>query len=473
MMTFNDSIKKAVQVFNKIDKKASVKIISHFDCDGISACAILVNALNNENMRYSVSIIPQLNQSMIKDLSKESHDVYFFLDLGSGQIDLISKLFNGKKVFVFDHHMIPEKNNIGKVIFVNPHLNGISGSTEISSSGIIYLFTEKLNKKNIEMIHVAIIGAIGDSQENDGFIGLNDKIYKKALKEGKIQVQKGIKLFGRQSKPLHKILQLSTNPYIPGVTGSEVKALEFLNSIGISPRVGSTWKKFIHLDEGERETLAKAIIKQRKNEKKPDDIYGNIYILPNEHEESPTRDVREFSTVLNACGRLDKSALGIGACLGDKKIKKKAINQLKSYKHEILSAMNWYSNNKKTNKIIKGKGYVIINAENKILSTIIGTITSIISKSGEYDNNTFILTMGDKEDKTTKASLRIAGNKIRKDINLKDIITDICKNFSECIYGGHKNASGTVIPSSKKNEFIESAKSLFDKISMEEFIEEV
>ncbi len=46
---FKESIKQAAGRFRKTDKKGKIRIVSHLDADGISACSILINALNHEN----------------------------------------------------------------------------------------------------------------------------------------------------------------------------------------------------------------------------------------------------------------------------------------------------------------------------------------------------------------------------------------------------------------------------------------
>ena len=42
---------------------------------------------------------------------------------------------------------------------------------------------------------------------------------------------------------------------------------------------------------------------------------------------------------------------------------------------------------------IQGRGYIILNAKDKIKDTIIGTITSILSHSAVYDQETILIGM--------------------------------------------------------------------------------
>ena len=207
---------------------------------------------------------------------------------------------------------------------------------------------------------------------------------------------------------------------------------------------------------------------KRVNEEKPEDIIGNVYILPNEEKESPTRDAKEFATLLNACGRLGKASLGIGACLGDKKIKERAIKSLLGYKREIVSAINWYERSKETDRVVRGKGYTIINAKDNVMPTIIGTLASIISKSNEVKAGTFILSMADLSDGHNKVSFRLAG--MNQDTDLVKIIKEISDKVGGSEAGGHMNAAGALIDTEKEEEFIKVAKEVLERKAMEEKI---
>lgn len=464
---FKEDIKKAVEEFKKIDKKEIIRVVSHLDADGISAASIMVKCLNNDNRKYSISIIQQIKKEVLEELARESYKYYIFTDIGSGAITEIEKMFKGKKVFILDHHEPEKTGTKDNVFFVNPHKFGIDGGKEVSGAGVVYLFASCLDKKMEEFAHIAIIGAIGDMQEHNGFERINDEILKTAVEKGKIKVIRGLRLFGAQTKPLHKVLEYCTDPFIPGITGSESGAIQFLHQIGINPKHGKEWKKITHLSKEEMKNLVTGVILKRLDEKNPDDVLGNVYILREEKEESPTKDAKEFATLLNACGRLDKASLGIGACLGDEKIKKKAIYLMTAYKREIINSLNWYNENKTSGYITKGEGYVIINAKDKIRSTLIGTLASILSKSNNIQEK-FIMSMAQLIDGTTKVSLRVCGN--NNGMDLKQIISEIIKDMPNCEAGGHANAAGALIPTDMEDKFINKAKVILEKRAMEEVV---
>ena len=464
---FELQVRNAAEAFRQIDKKEVIRVVSHLDADGISACAIMIKLLNNDNRKYSVSIVQQLNNAVLAQLASEPYGCFVFTDIGSGVISDIKELLNGKKVIVLDHHSIGNTEDLGNVTLVNPHIFGIDGGREISGAGVVFRFACAVDKAMEEFAHIAVIGAIGDLQEQNGFLRLNEEILKIAVSKGKIQVKKGLRIFGSQTKPLHKALEYCTDPYIPGVSGSESGAIQFLYQIGVEPKNGNNWKKIVHLDEDEMKKLVTGIIMKRLNEAMPDDVLGNIYILPHEEEESPTRDAKEFATLLNACGRLGRASFGIGACLNDKKTKQQAIRSLADYKREIVNALNWYNENKFTDDIFWGNKFVIINAKTNVMSTMIGTLASILSKSNVMTNNTFILSMAQAIDGSTKISLRTTNN-IKGNLDLKKIIEEIINGIGNSESGGHQNAAGAVIHTDKEANFIGQAKEVLGKYAMEE-----
>ncbi len=458
-ISFFSFVKNAADRFKSIEKKETIRLVSHFDADGICSASLMVNALNNEGFKYSLSIVKQLSEETIHDLKKEDFNYFVFTDLGSGQIELIKKHI-AKTVFILDHHSfdisiikeLPEN-----IVMINPHVFGIDGSYEISGAGVTYLFTEAMNDKNKEKAYVALVGAIGDIQEKKGFIGLNKKILETAVNISQIKMEKGIRWFGLETRSIVYLLTYSSEVYIPGITGSESNAIQFLNSLGIDPKINSNWKKFNDLEDEERKKLISGIVMKRSGETKPEDILGDRYLLLHEPESSPLRDLKEFATLLNACGRMDKPLLGIGVCLNDEKMKKDAIEIVSEYKKEIVSALKWYEK-KESGEIIKGENYIIINALDNVMPSIIGTIASIISNSGDIKKGTLILSMARDAKEITKVSLRICGSDNSYD--LKEIISRIADKVNGQS-GGHKNAAGAIISTKDEQMFIEAARKEF------------
>lgn len=448
---FKQQLFEAAERFKDISRDEQIRIVSHLDADGICACSILIHALNTDNRRYTISIVPQLDKKTISEIAKENYNTFVFTDLGSGSISLIKEKLPNKNIFIFDHHQ-PEKIKARNITHVNPHLFGIDGSSEISGAGVVYLFTKNLNKKNTDMAHIAVVGAIGDVQEDNGFGKLNNGILEESVKKDLVKVKKGLKVFGSQTKPIYKVLERS-NIFIPGITGNESSAIKFLYDLKIDLKKDGKWRRMIDLTDEEMKKLIAGVVMQRVDEEEPTDVLGFNYILNNEKEGSPFRDAKEFATLLNACGRMGKASLGIGACMNDTVMKASAMKNLTDYRREIMNAMRWVENNGKN--IIKNDGFMIINAEDNIMHTIIGTVASILSKSNTYKKGFMIMSLARAENRKTKVSLRITSGP--EDVDLRDIIAEVTSKVGGEA-GGHRNAAGALIKTEDEERFIKTAK---------------
>lgn len=474
---FNLLVQEAAGKFASIGKSETIRVISHLDADGLSAAAIIVKTLLRENRKYCLSIIPQLTEEVAMQLAAEEYSFYLFTDIGTGQFDILRKSLEKKQAFILDHHELQPESAAENIVHVNPHIIGIESSNEISGAGVSYLFSKALNQKNADLAHVAIIGAIGDMQEDNGFFGLNKSILADAKSAGKIKAITGLRLFGVQTKPLHKVLEYSSEFPIPGITGSESAAIAFLQQLGISPKNMSTdsWRKLTDLNDEELVKLATGVVLQRIEKPEPEAIIGPVYILRNEVDGSPLRDAREFATLLNACGRLEKASIGIGACLGDAKCKEEALRQLGDYKQHIANSLSWYEKTLKQKKgadsngsIMLENGLVIINAEDNILPTMIGTLASIVSKSNYMEPGTFVLSLARAQDNFTKVSLRLSGERsMASEFNLMELLSVITEKVGGQA-GGHHQAAGALIKTEKEDEFILAAKQFFAAKKMEE-----
>lgn len=374
--------------------------------------------MQREDRAFSVKIIRQLESNLINELKSEAEskkEILFFLDLGSSNLGMLSSI--NTDIFVLDHHEMTEKIESANLRIINPHMF----EEDASSAGLAYLFVKQLNQKNKDLASLAVIGMVGDMLEKT-LSKINNHILKDAME---ITIKRGLLIFSA-TRPLHRALEFSSDIFIPGVTGSSVGAINLLREADIKTENGK-YPSLIELNADETSRLITAIMLRRVDRNKTEDpIIGNIYLIKffNRME-----DVRELSTLINACSRLGYSDMALSLCLGDNKARAKAEEIYNSYKHEIIQALNWVSREKK----IEGKGYVIINAKNNVKDTIIGTVTSIISFSGIYNEGTILIGMAYQNDKI-KVSARISGRE-NKAINLQKILSSIIKEV-----GGREEA---------------------------------
>ena len=425
------AIKESANAFIKKTEFKKIRVISHNDSDGITSAAIITKALQRLGRKFSLIIVKQLEEEFIRTLPEE--EIILFLDLASNSFNYIKKLKT--EVFILDHHEIiseiPEN-----VTIINPHL---FNEEEISGAGISYLFARELNDENKDLEYLAVIGMVGDMLEKN--LG---KILQGILNDSKVIVKKGLTLYPA-TRPLNKVLEYNSDVYIPGVTGSNQGTKEFLRENGIG-RIGGQFKSIIELDKEEMSKLITAITLQATNKNGASDLIGNIYLI---NIFNKLEDVRQVSAMLNACSRLGESGIAIAYALQNKKAKESAEVIYAKYKQSLVNALDSLPKLKK----IKDKNYLIINAEDKIKDTIIGTIASIISNSKEYEEGTAIIAMAYNEDKI-KVSARMVGKNGK---NIREVLNSVIEIIGGEV-GGHKFAAGCLVEKSKEAEFIKELK---------------
>jgi RecJ-like exonuclease len=422
------SIKYAVEKLEILSKNKPIKVISHYDADGITSAAIFSRALSRWNKKFSLQIVKSLEEDFIKNLP-EDH-ILIFLDLASNSLDFLKE--KKTEVFILDHHEIVQQ--IPKnVTLINPLL---FKEDMISGAGICYLFAKAISTHNRDLANLAIIGMVGDVLEKN--IGKN---YNDILKDAETIIKKGLLIYP-STRPLNKALEYSSNPYIPGVTGSAKGVFELLREANIE-RNAEGYKALYELSEEEMSRLITAIMLRCHEQEKSHEMIGNLYLIKFFNK---LEDARELSALINACSRMDYPEVALGFCLGNKLSKEKAEKIYVEYKQHLVSALRFIEESEK----IQGRDYTIIQARDNIKDTIIGTVASILSHSPIYKEGTMIIALAYDQDKV-KVSARIAGRHGR---NVREVLSQVVVPLGGEV-GGHPNAAGCLISKEKESIFID------------------
>ncbi len=424
-------IKKVVSVFIEKTKDKKIQIISHFDTDGITSAAIMIQTLKELDRKFSLKIVKNLDQNFIKNLQKNK--ITLFLDLASGSLDYI-KDSGLEDVFIIDHHEIIQKIP-ENVKIINPQLHE---KQKISSSGLTYLFSKEINPKNKKFAKLAVLGMVGDRLEKE-----IEKLNNKILEDSEVKRKKGLLIYPA-TRSLNRVFEFSSNPYIPGVTGNAKGVTELLRGADLNPTKGK-YKSLLELNEKEMEKLVTAImLKNPQSEDKK--IIGEIFLIKLYNQ---LEDARELSAKINACSRSGKSEIALQFCM-EIPSAKKAVERIHSkYKQELVSGLNFIKEVEK----IQGEDFAIINAQNNIKDTMIGTIASILSNSSLYKKETIIVAMAYSGDKI-KISARNVGDQGR---NVREVLQNVI-SFTGGEVGGHEFAAGGIIDRKKEREFLDCLK---------------
>lgn len=430
-----EKIRAAIEKIDLLSTQKPIKVISHFDTDGITSAAIFTRALQRWGKSFSIEIVKGLEPEYILSLPESS--VLIFLDLASGSLDYLKN--KNTDVFIFDHHEIVQEIP-QNVFMVNPI---IEKEEPISSAAIAYLFAKSLSVRNKDLASLAIIGMVGDL--HDKHIG---KVFSEILTDSEAIIKKGVLIYP-STRPLDRSLEYSSNPYIPGVSGSRTGVLELLRDAGFVC-VHGKYKALYELSDEEMTKLITAILLKGQGKTSEEGLVGNFFLI---RFFNRLEDARELSALINACSRMGSPEVALGFCLGNRSSMLEAEGIYIEYKQSLISALKYISEMNK----LEGKDYMIINAKDKIKDTIIGTVASILSHSPLYKEGLVIVALSYNEQKI-KVSARIAGRKGR---NVREILHKVVVPLGGEV-GGHPNAAGCLIEKEKEEQFIGELKKLLD-----------
>ncbi|MHC1625329.1 MAG: DHHA1 domain-containing protein [Methermicoccaceae archaeon] len=478
-----EDIKKRAELCAKeILKHDEVLVVSHIDADGVTSAAITLSTLERVGITGNVHFAKQLDMEILEAIaSEEGKDtLVIFTDLGSGVIDKIEAL--NINAVVVDHH-VPVPSNYP--LHLNPCLFGIDGSYQASGSTMSYLLAGSLtklaqglrrrnsvggggelseDKKNLSIIDLsplAVVGAMGDLQhvKMRRLVSLNRLVLKQGAKYGYLSYAKDLSLFGKQTRPLFKLLQFSTDPVIPGLTGREDACIDFLKGCGITMK-GERWRCWVDLTTEEKQRVVSALLKHCIAHGLPpsiaEELVGEVYVLEREDTGSELRDASEYSTLLNSTARYDKAEVGLAVCMGDRGTAlARARTLLNEHRRNLVDGLSFV----KETGVSKRSSFVYFDAGSRIKDTIVGIIAGMSMSFVGHDLP--VIAFADGDDGNAKVSARATQSVAHSGINLAHALSEASSKVGG-MGGGHPVAAGATIPMDKKEEFLNILESVLN-----------
>lgn len=399
-------------------------VVHHYDADGVSAGALIAGALKSVNRPYRRECIRKLDDEAIDRYAKEKEVI--FADLGGGN----ARVNELNDVVIIDHH---QTEGINKPQ-ANPLLFGIDGDYELSASGTAYcVFRERPD--------LAIVGAVGDMQKP--LRGMNRWVAERGVEAGVVRVENDISFYGRYCRPLVQFIAFSDDPYLPGLSYREDKALELLVELGIAIEDGSGKRRvYADLSDAEKRLLVSALVKTLINGNRTN-IMEESYVFP-ERPRNETYEANEFSTLLNACGRHERPDVGVRVCLGDEDAYEEARGLLQLHRKMLRDGMIFASTH------LQDLGpFLFLDARGVIDESIIGIVCGMALQQSRKPVLGFSL--GDSG--TLKVSGRSPRALVEKGMNLGALMKDAAGKLGGA-GGGHRVAAGASIPAGELNAFL-------------------
>jgi single-stranded-DNA-specific exonuclease len=451
---------RAVTCADRLREADSVLLASHIDADGLTSAAVASSALERAGIPFDTVFSKQLDAEEVAEIAATDHETVLFTDFGSGQLDIIAEheAAGDFTPVIADHHQPADSET---EFHLNPLLFGIDGASELSGAGASYVLARALESESVDnrdLAALAVVGAVGDMQDSDGGLqGANEGIVAEGVEAGVLDPAKDLALYGRQTRPLPKLLEYASELRIPGISNDENGSITFLSDLGLDLKEGGEWKRWVDLTQTERQTVVSALIKRAVSKGVPPDrlntLVGTTYSLVDEEEGTELRDVSEFSTLLNATARYDRADVGLAVCLGDRgEALERARTLLRNHRRNLSEGLQWV----KTEGVTVEEHVQWFDAGTRIRETIVGIIAGMAVGANGISRRKPILAFAEKNDEEVKVSARGSHFLTRKGLDLSVVMREASRSVGGD-GGGHDVAAGATIPAGKRTEFVAEA----------------
>ena len=484
--TMIELLREAVQATKKAKR---VMAFSHIDADGISALAVIIRALEFEEKEFDWRNIHQINSESIIEIKayveKYKPDLVIFSDFGTGQFNLvknhIASIDDVKRIIILDHHL-PQDRDVedaksthhDKIIEINPCHHDLSGSYDVSGSGVSFLFALGLTPENIELAELAVVGATGDLQDfyGKGFKGLNKEIIELGESAGFLEVTRDLTFFGINTRALPYLLQYATDPYLPGLTGEEAACYSFFEELEIPLKdEHDDWRTWVDLESNEKQAVIQKLIQYifevYNDPKIAKGLVGDVIILPKRPERTEMRSAKEFSTLLNACGRNKRPEVGVKICLGEEEAIIEGRHLLQEHRRNLATALRRLEDDGYTTM----EGLYLVN-DPETPDTIIGIVIGMAQGSRIVPIDKPIIgvsTNTSSDSPLVKLSGRAHKHLVKRGLSLKETFVAVAEEMNEkygklvAEAGGHPMAAGAFIQEDYVDEFLNLTADHFSK----------
>ncbi|MDZ7746419.1 MAG: DHH family phosphoesterase [Halobacteriales archaeon] len=441
-----------------------VLVASHIDADGLTSAAVADTALERANIEHEQVFFDQLDADAIDRLAATDYDTVLFTDFGSGQLDdIVPHEQTGEFTpIIADHHQPADAET---EYHLNPLLVGLNGARELSGAGAAYVLARALERDGVDnrdLAATAVVGAVGDMQGSDGELhGANAALVAEGVEAGSLAEAKDLAVYGKQTRPLPKLLEYATDTYVPGISNSYSGAVRFLDGLDVDCRTGDEeWKRWVDLTDDERQTVASALVRHAVSRGVPaskiERLVATTYTLPDEPEGTELRDASEFSTLLNATARYDRADVGLAVCLGDRTgALETARRLLRTHRRNLSEGLTWV----KEQGVTDAGNIQWFDAGEEIRATIVGIVAGMSMGTDGVDRSKPIIAFARESTDETKVSSRGTSALVRQGLDLSVVMGEA----SEAVGGGgggHDVAAGATIPAGEEEQFVEHANSI-------------
>lgn len=436
----SQACQNAASLLRSLPLGSRIRVVSHYDADGIAAAGVLCTAVYRAGYEFHASLMRNPYTKGFDRLKKEQNSLIVFSDMGSGQIETIESL--GCKAIILDHHQYLTTQTPENIIQINANLFGADGNYDISGATLSYLFATALDPANADLAPLALAGATGDKQFIGGVRGLNKTILDTALENGCLTEQTSMKLYG---DTIAEALYYSVDPYYLGLSGNKEKIDSTLTQFKVESttripdippekmtRIHS-YLLFLLLKAGCQQNILEMTIRKR-------------------YCSSHGWELERFADLLDACGKNGHRSLGLSLCLGDGATWNEAVQVEKDFKQKLLDGLQRLEQG----GIHETAGMRYFYSDHSSLGGVIAGIA--MNYVLDEKKPLFSLTRKETDD---EVHISCRGNQqlVAQGLDLGAAMKSVAGELGG-YGGGHKIAAGATIAFEKEQEFLEKVNTL-------------
>jgi single-stranded-DNA-specific exonuclease len=448
-MGFCDDVKTAAE---QIAAAPEITIISHIDADGISCEAILSQAISRQEIPVKSVFVRQLEPLTMPQVPQDS-SFKIFADLGAGQQNLLmDRGLSEKEVIIIDHHISQPCEREYTQVNCLPY-----GYTRMSAAGVSYLIARQLDGANIDLAKLAIVGNVGDmmAREKCGLVGpARDIIVEDGVRHKSVEVRKkDLNCYGTATRPVHLSLAYNDDPFVKGISNNPEGARQFLKRLGIRQQTpDGRWFVWEELVVEDKRIIISALAEQLiAHGEKVDRLLAETYGFPDELPRTPMRNAQEYATLLNACGRWSKPAVGGMILRGDRgQAYRDAEHMLNNHRAILRNLLQFIIDT----GVKEMENLQWLHVGGRYPDTIVGIGAGMALSKLNPKKPILIMCEVPEDTNLTKCSMRTNERVVEQGIDLQKALSDASAEYGGG-GGGHKIAAGAYIPKTAETEFVE------------------
>lgn len=432
----------------------TVTVVHHIDADGVSAAAIAATCLERAGIPFVTFAAKSMDDSHVAQILAAGRQALWFCDLGS----TVYMRFPAIPRLVCDHHQLVRDGTEESFAHLNPLLDGLSGE-ELSGAGCAYLAAAAMDPANLDLLHLALVGASGDLQDRrqGRFQGANAALLRLGRQAGLLDAREDLAFFGSETRPLRRFLANASEPMLPGLSGSPRNVERLCRDAGVSLERDGVERTWAMLSEDERRALRSRLVDHLLDlglVESAGRLTRQVVTVRHEAVATPVREPQEFGTLLNSTARYGRPEVGLAVARGDRDplgAYGEALDLLQGHRKHLAGALDAFARCGVTERA----AVQWVHLEDKVLDTVVGIVCGMALDGLGLRRDLAVLGFAWTPDGKTKVSSRSPYELQSRGVDLASALREAAAAFGGQ-GGGHKGAAGATIPRGCEAAFIDA-----------------